>query len=785
MRPADTQPDAAVRSIPLDRLTLSDANVRKTDPGLHAFAQLKASIAAIGVLSNLVVRAVDDAPGHFAVVAGGRRYKALVDLAGEGQVPPDMPVPCRIVPTDASAAEISLAENVVRTAMHPADQVEAFAALAGAGATVAAIAARFGVAERTVEQRLRLGNAAPELLAAYREDAIDLECLKAFSVTADRARQLSVWNQLSEQGYRPTGWQIKRMLTETRVPGNAAVARFVGADTYEAAGGALDRDLFADDDDANVWFEDPQLLAKLAQQGLQEIAQDLAKDWKWAEARVEVDWNATARFGRAHPIPADPTPEETAERDRLLTRQDELGNLADEDWTDRLDAEAEDIERRLDKIQEDVYARAEYAAADRARSGCIVTLDRDGSVHVIGGLVRPEDLPETTQTAGTATARPGTGDAAQAGDVAPPHLTAPERPSDPAAQARRDAGVGIGLADDLRAIRTAVVKAHLARDFQAAFDLFVFQAVRGIFTAGYNPDALDIAVRETPDRPPVRRNDDSFREHSPAEAVLADRSALNTEWLAIDDDREAFSVFRALPAAEKETLFSACVARTVKGQLAFEHDAKPELEATVARLDIDFAAEVRPSDDMFWSRIKKSQILDIARATLGNEWATSHSRDRKAVLAQAMHRAFRDSDDVPAGVTPEARAAALAWTIPGFAAFDTGSPHDPDPEPAAPQPPDDHADPAPADSDSIDPMPEPADPANSDDDTSDARFTVDPDSADRSEQTERPVSDAIDAMNAVPTADGGPRVIVHRPGPVNGHAAGDEALDIPEFLRRS
>ena len=63
-------------------------------------------------------------------------------------------------------------------------------------------AARFGVAERTVEQRLRLGNAAPQLLDAYRADEIDLDTLKAFAVTADRDRQMAVWQQVKDQGYR-------------------------------------------------------------------------------------------------------------------------------------------------------------------------------------------------------------------------------------------------------------------------------------------------------------------------------------------------------------------------------------------------------------------------------------------------------------------------------------------------------------------------------------------------------------------------------------------------------
>ena len=81
--------------------------------------------------------------------------------------------------------------------MHPADQVVAFTTLSDAGLSVAAIAARFGLAERLVEQRLRLGNAAPQLLDAYRADEIDLEVLKAFAVTTDRERQMAVWQQIA------------------------------------------------------------------------------------------------------------------------------------------------------------------------------------------------------------------------------------------------------------------------------------------------------------------------------------------------------------------------------------------------------------------------------------------------------------------------------------------------------------------------------------------------------------------------------------------------------------
>ena len=163
---------------------------------------------------------------------------------------------------------------------------------------------------------------------------------------------------------------------------------------------------------------------------------------------------------------------------------------------------------------------------------------------------------------------------------------------------------GIGLADDLRAIRTTLVKAHLAEDFGAAFDLMLFQMGRAVFTPGYHDHALDIAVRETPNRPPLRANDNTFHQSSPGEEMLADRSLLRLDWLEIEDRAESFAALRALAPKDKKQLFAACVARTLNGQLAFEANARPETEATVARLDIEFADHVRPDAEMFWSRVR-------------------------------------------------------------------------------------------------------------------------------------------------------------------------------------
>ena len=335
-----THPEPTVRNIPLSRLELAPENVRKTPEDPAAFAELKASIAAHDLLENLIVRIedpVEDGVERCAVVAGGRRLAAMKALVEEEVLDADHPVLCRVIGAAENAGEFSLAENVVRVAMHPADQVAAFTKLSEAGVAVSAIAARFGLAERLVEQRLRLGGVAPELLDAYRAQEMDLDTLKAFTVTTDHARQRTAWAQVKEQGYRPSGWQVRRMLTEESVPAVSAVARFVGEEAYEAAGGTLTRDLFAGEDGSGTWYDDPVLLNELATRkapcgdgGTQNTR------WKWAEAVLETDWSAIAGFGRISPEPAAPTEEEKAERESLRVRQDELADLDDDEWTEEL-----------------------------------------------------------------------------------------------------------------------------------------------------------------------------------------------------------------------------------------------------------------------------------------------------------------------------------------------------------------------------------------------------------------------------------------------------------------
>src|SRR5580693_6252323 len=118
-----------IELIALNKLVPSPANVRKTG-ATTGIDELAASIAAHGLLQNLQVRPGPN--GKFEVVAGGRRLAAIKRLAKAKTIAKDAEIACNVL-DGADAAEISLAENIMRLPMHPADQYEAFKALAEEG----------------------------------------------------------------------------------------------------------------------------------------------------------------------------------------------------------------------------------------------------------------------------------------------------------------------------------------------------------------------------------------------------------------------------------------------------------------------------------------------------------------------------------------------------------------------------------------------------------------------------------------------------------------------------
>ena len=338
-----------IQMIPLDKLYPSPANARKTGTkdGIEALAE---SIHVHGLLNNLVVQPGGE-KGTFSVLAGGRRLAALNHLAKAKKLETDYAVPCNVIEIegDISSEEISLAENEMRQAMHPADQFEAFRKLADEGQGPDTIAAKFGVTPRVVEQRLKLAKVSPKLIALYKKGDMTLECLMAFTISDDHKQQEKIWKLVKDCSgdAEYIAETIREQLTEQHIEASNKLAKFVSIKAYEEAGGQVMRDLFGEDGEG--WLSDADLLNRLVMEKLVKQQGKLIEDgWKWCEIMPDINYSTLNKYE-----PLRPT-------------------------------------RKLDE-DDDETGNASFTGEQKSKSGCILSIAYNGKLEINAGLVRPED----------------------------------------------------------------------------------------------------------------------------------------------------------------------------------------------------------------------------------------------------------------------------------------------------------------------------------------------------------------------------------------------------------
>ncbi|MDP2782137.1 ParB N-terminal domain-containing protein [Devosia sp.] len=383
------------RDIPLDKLVLSQANVRKNKAGV-SIEELAEDIARRGLLQGLSVRPVMDETGAetgmYEVPAGGRRFRALERLVKQRRLAKDALIPC-LVREGGIAEEDSLAENVHREALHPLDQFRAFLTLREKGQSAEEIAAAFFVSLNVVKQRLKLAAVSPVLLNAYAEDAVSLDQLMAFTVTGDHGRQEEVFERV-KSSYDKTPYSIRRMLTEGAVRASDKRAQFVGVGAYIKAGGTVLRDLFESDDGG--WLQDASLLDRLVVEKLQECAEPIAAEgWKWVQVAADFPYGHSYGLRRIHGETVPLTAEEEAARAALQGEYDQLVAQYEDggdDLPDEVDQRLAELETALAGFED---RPMQYDPEEIALAGAFISIAGDGRLRIESGYVRPEDEPGT------------------------------------------------------------------------------------------------------------------------------------------------------------------------------------------------------------------------------------------------------------------------------------------------------------------------------------------------------------------------------------------------------
>jgi len=639
---ADTAPHDVL--VPLDRLVPAEANVRRVhrDEGI---AELAALIDSQGLLQRLSVVALPD--GRYAVAAGGRRLRAMQLLAAQGRMEAAQAVECRCF-ADARALEISLAENSGREAMHPADEMEAFRALIDGGLTVAQVAGRFGVAPLTVARRLRLARLAPRFLAMYRADEIEPDQLQALALTDDHAAQEAVWDGLPV--YERSAWALRRKLTEQSCAGDSRLARFVGLAAYEARGGTVRRDLFAEPDDGEgVYLDDPVLLEVLAMEKLRALAEEVrAEGWAWVDCVTQGDGLALRRHGQASQQQRAMMPEEEAalaamdaERDRLAAALEALEAQGDdpEAVDDASEAEAQRLSSALDALDDRIDAahaalRA-WTPEQMAGTGVLLRIDHRGEVVATRGLTRPGDRHGDSEAGdpegdgGLGTADDGVG---------------PDAPKTRAAFSEK-------LMRDLTAHRTAALQAALMQAPDVALAALVHRMAETVFGQyGRGNDVVKVHVHVTSDF--ALAQSATGYEDCPAGALLT-RAA--TEWGdRLPGDPQA--LFRWLLAQPRDVLLDLlayCTARSIDAVAARERTLD-QGDALAEALGLDMADWWAPTAANYLRHVSKTKALEAVAEATGEHGTPAVAAMKKAEAAAHCARRLEGTRWLPSPLRPRA-----------------------------------------------------------------------------------------------------------------------------------
>ncbi|MBY0564738.1 MAG: ParB N-terminal domain-containing protein [Hyphomonadaceae bacterium] len=582
--------------VPVSKLIVHDDNVRRTDKRADIEA-LAASIAAHGLLQNLSVVCMND--GLYAVVAGARRLAALRLLIKQGRLARDFAAPCTLV-EPALSAEASLAENVQRVAMNAMDEMEAFARLADEGMNIEAIAERFGAQVRHVEQRLALGRLSPKIRAAYRKGELTLDVARAFCLTDDHGAQERLFKQVPKPiTHAPN---IRNALSGGRAPATDRLARFVGLDAYDAAGGRVVRDLFEDE---VVFLEDGELLQRLAAERIEEMRETLAAEgWAWVEAQLHHGQIEGCASERVRPRTRPLTEDENAAIADLEAEIEALDNELETDtdnealWTARDAAEA-----GLDALQASFQT---WDQAELAHAGAVITIDRNGEPLITRGLIKRADLKAIRKVQKSTTATDGDAET--------------EQPAN--GEREKSTGLPKSLVERLTSARTRALRAELSASPHVALALTVLTLIRRS-AARTDVPGLAIAVA------PVGFDDDDRFERA--------RTDASTAHADVD--------LAGLASQPSETLLQ-LLALFVAEALDVTHDggspAAGRTQATADELasvlDLDMSRYWEASAE-FWEKAPKAYTVEAISGTPAMAKLSEKARKPKLAALTKMKRA--------------------------------------------------------------------------------------------------------------------------------------------------
>ena len=663
-----------IQTVKLSKLVLSDINVRRHR--IDKAESFAASIAANGILQNLIVTPLKKPRGHFGVVAGESRYRGLMLLAERGEInADDYDVPVKLMTgAQSELSEVSLVENFQRDTMNPADECRGFQLILAQAGDIDALAKRFHVTRRFVEGRLRLANLADPIFEALAEERITLELAKAYGSTGSQERQLMVWKTYGHNAHQSAD-SIRRIIANDTLRANDPLALLVGAAAYEAAGGVVERDFFIENGER---WTNPEIVRSLAAELMEAEAKRIGEERGLAWVRpIASDYTYDAARGlyRVY-LPCEPMSEAEAARvDAIETRLGELqekiedGGISDDDAR-TADAEYDTLHEELEALNRRPAIMPEGLAP---RIGTFLTLSQSGTMvlddswysetPITVTLVEPDpvegedgedaiddgdDSNETGERGGSApTFRIEEGTASSLGRGG---STTPVEPDRAAPGGKPLSQI---LVDQLAMQRRDVLGAALQANPGLALDymLFVMVDARNGNSSG---DGTTIGAPR-PQDPVLANNVPASR----ARDYLAEvHEGLETSWAVSGDKVARFEAFRVLADDVKAAWLAWVVATSLEAREPYGTVGQNPLQNRLATiLEVDVASWWRPTSENFFDRVSKGALLSLLDEVGGSALSGRNASSKKLEISANCQKLFAGDAIVEA----EVKQTALAW----------------------------------------------------------------------------------------------------------------------------
>ncbi|WP_108862350.1 ParB/RepB/Spo0J family partition protein [Ruegeria sp. Alg231-54] len=608
-----------IETVSLSDLYLSDINPRQ-DVAEEGIALLADSLVTCGLIQNL--NGLRDADGKIAIVAGGRRLRALniavterADLAQ---------VPVKITDNPFVAEQWANAENTAREELDPIDEVRAYGKMAAKSLSVGKISNAFGVTEAHVRRRLALAGLPDPVLDAVKAGEISQGIAKAMTICDDEAKILEALEG-AKTGRLYNEYYVRQALTPDSVRNTDRTAKFVGQDAFEEAGGTVTSDLFQNE----TLFNDPELLEHLFAEKLAEEAEKLREAEGWAWAMTTDDSNPYFYEVRdAHGFAQTPevegilTEEQVERFDELAELED--GNALDETGKAELDA----MQKILD---------GEYQPEQKALGGIMVFVRHNGEISALRGLIKPEDQ-----------------NAAIEQDL----IAEPSKPSKSTTSDADKPAFSQKFIDDMVAIRLGAIQTAMLDKPEFVLSLFAFYATpasghyNSLFGFGYGG-----AERNAPEIDHLYNLDPRLG----GERDEAAEEAYNQfQEMAGQGSVEAFKAFRNLGKKVRNGEITAFLARRFMTQ-------RPEFMADIMEeIGADMRAIWTPSATNCFKRLKGWQLDDLYKDLLNLHLDTddyrAFSKSKKGEKVEALHKLFNDPEHQKAlRITAEQQARIEVW----------------------------------------------------------------------------------------------------------------------------